>query len=207
MQIPALSLLSLLSSISLIPSSFGSLRPIHCVTPPSSSDQVTLKASYSGYTGPGYYHITNQKSELNVDLNGTAPGSLVNLQRPHDGDSQIWLIAAVERNIKKVIIINKGTGLYLSATSSNRDIRGVLAPLSDRRLRWTIDNEPRSDKPDKLVVKADARIYRIRFDSAEFPGYVLAQRESLPGPEDPIIVNPLRQPPGSQQSWQLSRFK
>lgn len=71
MQIPTLSLFSLLSSITLIPSSFGSLRPIHCVTPPSSSDQVTLKPSFSGYEGPDFYYINNEKSELNIALNGS----------------------------------------------------------------------------------------------------------------------------------------
>ena len=80
MQIPTLSLLSLLSSITLIPSSFGSLRPIHCATPPSSSDQVTLKARDYGYKGPGFYHITNKDSSLNIAINGTTPGSLVQLQ-------------------------------------------------------------------------------------------------------------------------------
>ncbi|MCJ1271813.1 hypothetical protein MMC22_011718 [Lobaria immixta] len=115
MQIPKLGLLSLLSSISLASSSFGSVRPIHHATSFSSPDQVVINAASYGYKGPGVYRITGLHSSLNVDLNGTSDGSLVNLQPPSNANSQRWLIAYVGKG--QVIIINNGTGLYLSATT------------------------------------------------------------------------------------------
>lgn len=192
MQIPTLSLLSLLSSITLIPSSFGSLRPIHCVTPSSSSDQVTLKTSFSGYKGPGFYTITNLRDSLNIALTDTKAGSPVNLQNPSEDNSQRWLIAAVEIATKTVVIINNATGFFLSATSISGDVQAVAALPYDPSARWTVNSLSLPSTADPQAV----------FNSVVFPGNALAHRKETPDLNS-ITISPLATITSPDQFWLL----